>query len=425
MKLVMFGIDKRKNLIVQFPVFVQPYKQRRVILYQIETVPVPILDQNEQMQSYTQLKIDKPYIALNAETYITLRAQELCTCKKIGYEYFCKELLVVKSKTKYSCASAIYFSLNPEIIKKNCEFQFYSNKTNVKPSVLDGRPQIILANWPSYKKIICTYNNDIPVNIPSHPYVLMNRSILCNCDLEAETNFLLKSLAACKNSETRANVEMYFNVNLAFVNYFENAIEDLGYTISTNWTTQEQILPISVENFEFDSKLLSTTETLKEFVTQYKQEEELTKKREQKDTGDNTLSSGFGSFLNSFIVDMLHFIAALITIIITLVVIYVLCRQSKLKTLVANIALQHTKAVEATDSTARYCICQPNWYIVGLLLIMLLGITYPVLNKFRKSCLFKGGLFSNMTKIMFFISNTTTYVPIRLCKILGSIHFLG
>ena len=67
MKLVMFGIDNKKDLIVQFPVFVQPYTQSRLIMYQIKTVPVLILDQNEQVQSYTQLKIDKPYIALNTK----------------------------------------------------------------------------------------------------------------------------------------------------------------------------------------------------------------------------------------------------------------------------------------------------------------------------------------------------------------------
>ena len=101
---------------------------------------------------------------------------------------------------------------------------------------------------------------------------------------------------------------------------------------------------------------------------------------------------------------------------------YMVCRQSKSKALVANIALQHTKAVEAVDSAARYCICEPNWYIVDLLLIILLGITYLVMNKIRKSFLLKGHLFSNVTKIILFISNTTTYVPIKLCRIAGSIH---
>ena len=73
MKLVTFGIDNQRNLIAQFPVFVQPYTQKkRLIMYQIETVPVPILDENEREHSYTELKIEKPCIALNEETYITL-----------------------------------------------------------------------------------------------------------------------------------------------------------------------------------------------------------------------------------------------------------------------------------------------------------------------------------------------------------------
>ena len=96
-KLVTFGIDHDKNLIIQFPVFVAPYTQARLTLYQIKTVPVPILDMNDKAQSYTQLRIDKPYIALNDETYISLRSQESNTCKKIGYKYFCEELFVVKS----------------------------------------------------------------------------------------------------------------------------------------------------------------------------------------------------------------------------------------------------------------------------------------------------------------------------------------
>ena len=84
MKLFMFGIDSQKNLIIQFPVFVQPYTQTKLTLYQVETVPVPILDASNKIQSYTQLKIDKPYIALNDETYISICFQELNTCKRTG-----------------------------------------------------------------------------------------------------------------------------------------------------------------------------------------------------------------------------------------------------------------------------------------------------------------------------------------------------
>ena len=94
--LITFSIDKDMNLIIQFPVFIQPYTQKPLILYQLETVPVPILGKNTKAQSYTHLQIRKPYITLNSETYISLRQQELRSCKRIGYELYCEELFVVK-----------------------------------------------------------------------------------------------------------------------------------------------------------------------------------------------------------------------------------------------------------------------------------------------------------------------------------------
>ena len=118
-----FGINKDKNLIIQFPVFAQPYTQQPLILYQLERVPVPIINKNTQVQSYTHLQIQKPYIALNSETYISIRQQELRTCKRIGYDFYCEELFVVKHKSKYSCESKISFNLEAETIKENCKFR--------------------------------------------------------------------------------------------------------------------------------------------------------------------------------------------------------------------------------------------------------------------------------------------------------------
>ena len=123
MKLVTFGIDDQGNLIVQYPVFVHPQGQQHFILYQLETVPVPIVDKNEQAKSYRQVQTEKPYIAFNSETYTSVRIQELEACKKIGYEFYCEELFVVKHRTQHNCESAIYFDLEADIIKENCEFQ--------------------------------------------------------------------------------------------------------------------------------------------------------------------------------------------------------------------------------------------------------------------------------------------------------------
>ena len=218
MKLVTFGIDDQRNLIIQFPVFVKPHTQQHLILYQMETVPIPIVDENKQAQSYTYLKVKKPYTALNSETYISLRMQELNTCKKLVYEFHCEELFVVKYKTKYSCKSAIYFDLTANIIKKTCDFQYYFNNTDVKPSVLDGRYEIILSNWPNTKHVICNDNHNFPIKIPSNPYVLLKRTILCKRGIEAEDNFLLESIAAWPGKQSA--LTMYYTVNTAFMHYF-------------------------------------------------------------------------------------------------------------------------------------------------------------------------------------------------------------
>ena len=129
------------------------------------------------------------YRLINSETYISIRQQELRTCKRIGYEFYCEELFVVKHKSKYSCESVIYFNLNAETIKENCEFRFYYNKTGITLTVLDGGNKIILENCSNDKFIIYNINNDILIKIPSHPYVLVNRSVLCNCGIEAKIIF--------------------------------------------------------------------------------------------------------------------------------------------------------------------------------------------------------------------------------------------
>ena len=91
--LVTFGIEDQRNLIIQFLVFVQPHTQQHLILYQIETVPVPIVDKNKQVQSYTYLKAKKPYIALNQETYISLQMQELNQCRRLDMNFIVKNYL--------------------------------------------------------------------------------------------------------------------------------------------------------------------------------------------------------------------------------------------------------------------------------------------------------------------------------------------
>ena len=133
MKLVTFGIDTDRNLIIQFPIFIQPYTQQPLILYKIERLPVPIIDQNTQAHLYTHLQMHRPYIAFNSETYITIRQQELRTCERIGYESYCEELFIVKHKSKYSHKSAMHFDIDSAIIKKTENFTSTTTKKTSPP----------------------------------------------------------------------------------------------------------------------------------------------------------------------------------------------------------------------------------------------------------------------------------------------------
>ena len=76
--------------------------------------------------------------------------------------------------------------------------------------------------------------------------------------------------------------------------------------------------------------------------------------------------------------DIIGFGSALLAIIMALVVIYIVTGHSKLKTLVANIALQLIKTVEAAALNANHIICK-NGLVKILLVINLAKVTLMAL----------------------------------------------
>ena len=153
---------------------------------------------------------------------------------------------MVKHKSKYSCKSTIYFNVDAKTIKENCKFNFYYNKTNITPTVLDDGNEIMSINWPNNIHIICNINNNISIKIHSLLYVLVNRSVLCNCGIEVENHFLLESLAACQ--DVNSELVMYLSVNTAFIIYldqFPNLTETLKFLIIKSKTSFKQTLSIS------------------------------------------------------------------------------------------------------------------------------------------------------------------------------------
>ena len=375
---------------------------------------------NENTESYTWIKIDKPYITLNPDTYISIRMEELRTCKRIGYEYYCEELFVVNSKTKYSCASALYFQLDRQTIKENCIFDYCYNKTDVKLSILDGGYEIVLANWPNFKRIICSTHNNIPLEIPNHPYVLLNRMALCNCIIEAESNFLLESIAACNPEKTDAVLEMYFIANKAFLNYFDELIDTLDIPVFHNITKQEHVLPISLESDGFDEELLSAPKTLRDLVEKYK--EKRISFDEQHDILDDEKDDD--SFTGTSIFDHLAFdifilSMAIISVVIVFLVIKLIFKGENMQVLLTNLAIvKGAKAINEENEA----VTKEYWIITIWLSLILFCILFLTIEKIYTMPIFRKYRYSNTIKIMLFISDIKSYVPIKLCKTSGSIH---
>ena len=88
--------------------------------------------------------------------------------------------------------------------------------------------------------------------------------------------------------------------------------------------------------------LLQAPKTLKEYISQY-QENRKSLHIKEKMIEEST----FNTFLSSYIIDVIMFVAGILTVILTFVIMYMLCRQSKQKSIVANLALPSITTVEA------------------------------------------------------------------------------
>ena len=374
MKLVTFRIDQERNLIIQFPIFVQLYTQQPLILYQLETVPVPVIDQKPNAQSYIELKIKETIPCFKFRNIYKHSTARISNLQKDRIWILLWRTFHGKTQNYTQLQKCNILIWTQKLLNKICNFLFYYNKSDITPTVLDSGSEIILTNWPTNKHIICSINNDILIEIPSHPYVLANRSVLCNCRIEAENNYLLESLAACHNSNSK--LIMYFTINNAFTNYLNdfNLTEGIEIPIFTNKSTLEITLPVFQNRTKFDESLLSAPLTLEEYMAQYKQVKEFFDLKERHDIDELEKEFANKNFFNSQVVKIFKFVVAIIMIIVTVVTIYAICKYNKLTALVTSLALQQVKEVkmEGTEDVDYKCKCTAQFYIILTLSIAMI-----------------------------------------------------
>ena len=88
--------------------------------------------------------------------------------------------------------------------------------------------------------------------------------------------------------------------------------------------------------------------------------------------------------------------------------------------LIASLVLHQVKEVGAVLQKEINSECKTVVYTS--LVLTILGLVMVGILHYRKSKYCKGHTFSNVVKIILFISNVQNYIPIKLCKTAGSIH---
>ena len=129
------------------------------------------------------------------------------------------------------------------------------------------------------------------------------------------------------------------------------------------------------------------------------------------------------NFFSSHIVNIFTFTSSIISIKTITLVVYLFCKHKHIRTIVASLILHKIKEVEANSNPnpeINNYECRTVAYIEIILTV--LSMIIVIFLHFRKSRLCRGYRFSNVLKIVLFISDVQNYIPTKLCKTSGSIH---
>ena len=188
---------------------------------------------------------------------------------------------------------------------------------------------------------------------------------------------------------------MNFTINIAFTNYINelNLMEELEDPILTNKTILEYTLPVFLNKSMFDDTILSAPLTLKEYIDQHKHDSKKFDLKERHDIDELDIEfANKNFFTNNFIVDIFVFIIAIILVITTIIIIYTLCKHSKLRVLAMSLSLQQVKDVKAEEiRNGNYMHeCTSQFYIILALSIVIIGLVVFTILQVRRIKLCRG-----------------------------------
>ena len=432
MKMVTFSVDQQAHsLILTFPAFIKNYKQPPLSLYEVETVPVPIIDKNVKADSYSQVRIEKSYIAAGTDYYIQLRISELLMCKSIGYIYYCEELFVIKHKSRHSCVSAIFYNLGPATVIKNCKFDYYYNIT-VPPVILDGGRDVLLANFHGPRSLKCSsVNGGLAKPAPENTYAVVNREFLCDCQLDLEHASVLRQLSSCSKSSS-SKMHMKFTINLAFWEMFKKRSPNSASNIQPQYA--EEVQTFSVDLYDIQIGKLDQPIDLERFMETMDTNGQKISTVEEREA-EQPMQKIMPRWLNNVLV----MTCTVMTTVLMTIILVLLAKHFKMKALVSMLAIQTVPPpAEAVNLTAAMMsamiapdpaigtkvVCAYPVAVIWQNILGYLVLIYAITQFFRPVTWYKGYKYNKKCALYIFVydEDHERYSPLKIMSLKGQMH---
>ena len=135
--------------------------------------------------------------------------------------------------------------MGPKKITEYCEFK-YMYDAKVAPTILDGRKELLLANFHVPRSLKCDSEDcGLAKPAPEHTYAVVNREFLCDCQLDLEYASILKQISVC-GEKRQYDMTLKFTVNLAFWQLLKQYKLRLAKSVNPNMKRIEQMFPVKL-----------------------------------------------------------------------------------------------------------------------------------------------------------------------------------
>ena len=129
-------------------------------------------------------------------------------------------------------------------------------------------------------------------------------------------------------------------------------------------------------------------------VQQYKQKSQMLDKTWEDKPKDE--------FFDNIAIDIFLFAATIISMLTIVAIIHLMCRHSKLKTLLTGIAFQPVNQAEAAVTKQAKEFCTAQWYMIAALTMLTILLIVCICLSNQKCAMFNRRLYSNTVIIMLF-----------------------